>query len=90
LRCELIGVDAILPSTQPAATRMPVETRIRVAGRTDNAADAARIGNEVEALYTNGPAGGGGATKSVREVIGVMSILVPRELIVPTITYEIT
>ena len=28
-----------------------------------------RIGNEVEALYTNGPAGGGGATRSVREVL---------------------
>jgi hypothetical protein len=69
---------------------VPVETRVRVAGRAGNAADAARIGNEVEALYTNGPAGGGGATKNVREVIGVMSVFVPRELVMPTITYEIT
>ena len=90
LRCELIGVDAILRSAQPSAIQVPVETRVRVAGRAGNAADAARIGNEVEALYTNGPAGGGGATKNVREVIGVMSVFVPRELVMPTITYEIT
>ena len=34
---------------------------------------------EVESLYTNGPAGGGGATKSLREVIAVASAFVPRE-----------
>lgn len=39
----------------------PCELRVRVAGRTENLADAARIGNEVETIYTNGPAGCGGA-----------------------------
>ncbi len=34
-------------------------------GRTDSLAEAIRIGNEVETLYTNGPAGGGGAWKQV-------------------------
>jgi hypothetical protein len=33
----------------------------------------------VEALYLNGPAGGGGVTQTVREVIAVASALVPRE-----------
>ena len=34
----------------------PAEVRIRVVGCTDSMADAKRIGNEVETLYTNGPA----------------------------------
>ena len=39
------------------------------------------IGNEVEALYTNGPAGGAGATRSVREVLAVTSMLLQRNQI---------
>ena len=38
-----------------------------------------RITREVEALYLNGPAGGGGATQSVREVIAADAVLIPRE-----------
>ena len=33
----------------------------------------------METLYTNGPAGGGGATKAMREIIAVASAFVPRE-----------
>ncbi|WP_043229336.1 acyclic terpene utilization AtuA family protein, partial [Burkholderia glumae] len=55
-------------------------------GRTATAADAARIGNEVETLYTNGPAGGGGVTKAAREVLAVQSVLLPRELVRPVFT----
>ena len=36
--------------------------------------------NEVETLYTNGPAGGGGATKSAREVLSLLSMLLSRDL----------
>jgi hypothetical protein len=39
------------------------------------------VANEVEALYTNGPASGGGASKSVREVIAAASMLIPRSAI---------
>ena len=56
----------------------PYEVRVRVAGRTDRLRRSAmRIGNEVETLYTNGPAGGGGAWKSAREVVAVASTLIP-------------
>jgi hypothetical protein len=61
----------------------PYEVRARVAGRAPTLEEATRIGNEVETLYTNGPAGGGGATKSAREVIAVQSVLIPRELVRP-------
>jgi hypothetical protein len=46
-----------------------------------------RIGNEVETLYTNGPAGGGGATKSTREVVAVQSVLLPRASTHPTFSF---
>ena len=35
----------------------------------------------MEALYTNGPAGGGGARKYINEVIGIVSALVPRDAV---------
>ena len=59
----------------------PYEVRARVVGRTQSLVEAQRIGNEVETLYTNGPAGGGGATRSAREVLAVQSVLLPRELV---------
>jgi hypothetical protein len=52
--------------------------RLRAAGRARARDAAARVGEEVEALYTNGPAAGGGVRQSTREVIGVVSALVPR------------
>ncbi len=58
--------------------------------RTSTHRDAVRIGNEVEALYTNGPAAGGGVTKSAREVIAMFSALVPRDLARPVVHYEVT
>jgi Acyclic terpene utilisation family protein AtuA len=62
------------------------EIRLRVAGKAKNQAEAALIGEEVEALYTNGPAGGGGVRKYVNEMIGIVSILMPRKDISPKIS----
>ena len=76
LRADLIGLDSIYPG---ASRGEPPEVRIRIAGRTRTQAEALRIGNEVETLYTNGPAGGGGASKTARRTIGVVSVLIPRE-----------
>lgn len=87
LRFDLIGVDALYGDATPAARGEPSEVRVRVAGRAANAAEAARIGNEVETLYTNGPAGGGGAFKSTREVIAVQSVLLPRVAVTPSFSF---
>jgi hypothetical protein len=84
LRFELIGVDALYGPTRADRSAEPYEVRVRVAGRTHSREQAVRIGNEVETLYTNGPAGGGGASKSVREVIAVQSVLLPREYVHPS------
>lgn len=85
LRCELIGVDAILGSGLSADAPAPREVRARVAGRTDSLADAQRIANEVESLYLNGPASGGGVTKSAREIVGIRSTLLPETFAIPDI-----
>lgn len=77
-RYDIIGVNSLF-SDNPDQYETPREARIRVAGRTRNKVDAIKVGNEVETLYTNGPAGGGGATKSVSEIISVASILIPKE-----------
>ena len=52
--------------------------RLRVAARAPTRDAAALVGDEVEALYTNGPAGGGGTRKAVTEQIGIVSTLIDR------------
>jgi hypothetical protein len=81
LRFDLIGVDSILGPKLSAGGPEPREVRVRVAGRTDSLAEATRIANEVESLYLNGPASGGGVTKSAREIVGVRSTLLPERLV---------
>jgi len=84
-RFELIGVDALHGARLSSAAPEPYEVRARVVARTDGADEAQRIGNEVETLYTNGPAGGGGVTRQVREVVAVASAFVPRERVTTTV-----
>ena len=43
------------------------------------------VPNEVEALYTNGPAGGCGAVKRTRDIVSVASILVDRNDVKPEV-----
>nr|WP_132877962.1 acyclic terpene utilization AtuA family protein [Tamaricihabitans halophyticus] len=69
-------VDLIGCADDPAAE--PPEVRLRVAARTASESDAALIGWEVETLYTNGPAGGGGARRSVRPVLELDPVFLPR------------
>jgi hypothetical protein len=44
------------------------------------------VGDEVEALYTNGPAGGGGTRKAVTEQIGIVSTLIDRARVASRVT----
>ena len=79
-RLEMIGVNALHGPTLGAAQE-PYEVRVRCTVRTAYRAQAEWVGQEVEALYLNGPAGGGGATQSVREVVAVASVLMPRDAV---------
>jgi hypothetical protein len=82
VRAELIGIDSL---HGPRSTVEPWEVRLRIAARCEERSEAVRVGNEVETLYTNGPSGGGGASKSLRQVVAVASLLLPRNAVNPRI-----
>lgn len=71
--------EEIAGSAKETCAYAPVEVRLRISGRAHDRQQAQLLANEVEALYTNGPAGGGGAVKRVESVVSVCSIFVPRE-----------
>jgi hypothetical protein len=64
----------------------PYEVRLRLAARTRTKALAELIGAEVEALWINGPAGGGGVRRYAQERIGVVSLLLDRSRAKPAVT----
>ncbi|MFN3210097.1 MAG: acyclic terpene utilization AtuA family protein [Roseovarius sp.] len=76
-RGELIGVNSVWPAATGTA-RTP-EVRMRYAARCDSAETARRVREEVEGLYLAGPAGGGGVTGSLREILAIASTLIPAE-----------
>ncbi|EYC50672.1 hypothetical protein AZ34_06060 [Hylemonella gracilis str. Niagara R] len=84
LRVDLIGVSSIfgddagrwLDTQAPGDAR---DVRLRVALRHADKGSAERLAREVTALYTCGPAGGGGVRTALRPRLGTVSCLVPRE-----------
>jgi hypothetical protein len=75
----------------PIASRIEVlggatDCRLRAAALSTDLTLLDTVGHEVEALYTNGPAGGGGVRVHVGEVLGVLSTLIPRSAVRPDIT----
>ena len=84
MKFDLIGCNSIYwnPDYQ---YNEPSEVRVRVAGRATTKAIADLVPNEVEALYTNGPAGGCGAVKRTREIVSVASILINRDDVHPAV-----
>lgn len=87
IKIDLIGINSIFENRGFDFAQPPSEIRLRVAAKAKTQAEAALIGEEVEALYTNGPAGGGGVRKYVNEVIGIVSVLVDRYKIQTIVAY---
>lgn len=91
LRFDLIGVLSVfgddhgraLAELAPGAVR---DVRLRVAAAHSDRARVKRLLDEVTALLTCGPAGGGGVRTSITSRLGSSSCYVPRELIQPTFT----
>lgn len=86
LRCDLIGVASILGDDGgrmldglPAGGGLDV--RLRVAGRHERPEPVDRLLREVTALWTGGPAGGGGVRTARRQRLSNRTVLVPRELV---------
>jgi hypothetical protein len=81
MKTDIIGYNALLGSIAERVAASPFEVRLRVTAKCDTMRDAEKIGEEVENLYLNGPAGPGGARKYVRPVIGIVSTSIPRDMV---------
>jgi hypothetical protein len=81
LQMDLIGLTSCTPWRGLRAPEVaePPEVRLRVAVQAFDRRVAADLVREVESLYTNGPAGGGGVETAVRDTIAVISTLIPRD-----------
>jgi len=86
IRVDYIGMSSLhgMGNGRPE----PYEVRLRIAARSPDCKAALAVGFEVRTLHVNGPAGGGGGSNAVREVLAVKSILIPRELVTPRISVE--
>ena len=87
LRVDLIGLSSVHRTN--FGNEHPYEVRVRAIALCPTRTDAISIGNEVEALYTNGPYGGGGARKRVSECVGVVSTLLERERVDKKVKTEV-
>lgn len=79
-----VRVDLVGGGDDPAEVG---ECRLRVAGLGADRTIAQAVEEEVTALYTCGPAGGGGVRTRASEVIGILSTTVGRDLVEPRTTY---
>ena len=86
---DFVGIDSMHGATLSESGCEPYEVRLRAAGRFFDENDARRLMHEVESLYVNGPAGGGGVVTSMRENIAMDATFLPRDFVVPTIGFEV-
>lgn len=78
LRTDRIGLNSTRPWYAVADAQ---EVRLRFSHVGFDRSVAVALCEDVEALYTNGPAGGGGASSSIRETVGIVSALIPRDAV---------
>jgi len=84
LRFDLIGVTSILGDDgnrmlQAASTGQATDIRLRVAGRHQEQKVIDCLLRELTALWTGGPAGGGGVRVARRQRLSLQSCLIARE-----------
>lgn len=92
IRFDLIGSLSVfadddgnaLAEFSPTNSR---DARLRVAGVHNNRAVVEQLMREVTALYTCGPAGGGGIRTTITQRLNSVSCFVPRELVPATVTF---
>ena len=84
---QRIGLDGVTRGAHARTSHEPNEVRVRIAGRARTHVAAERLGKEVTGLWTNGPAGGGGARRSVTEHVVIRSDIVHRDRVVPRVEW---
>ena len=82
LKVDIIGYNSLFPREYelgyPGGVE-PLELRVRVAARARDRETLELIANEVDALTIGGPANCGGLARNIKELVAVLSILIPRE-----------
>ena len=86
IRYDFIGLNSLY-NNELAGTEEVAEVRLRVAARTVNKTMAEAITREVESLYTNGPAGGGGIRSRIQTIVSIGSIFIPETDTDITVSY---
>ncbi len=86
LRVDLIGAISILGDDAGRALAATPDggardVRLRIAATHVERAEAERLGREVMALYTCGPAGGGGVRSTLTPRLNTISCMLPREAV---------
>jgi hypothetical protein len=84
IQYDLIGVNSVWPEEGAPPVR---DVRLRVAARVPDQRAANELITEVEALYVNGPAGGGGVRFATRPTIRTYTAFVPRADVTPRWTF---
>src|SRR5262245_4406817 len=92
LRFDLIGVLSVFGDARGTAlTELPAcdtrDVRLRVAGVHADRVQVERLVGEVTALYTCGPAGGGGIRTAITPRLSSVSCFLPRELVPATFSF---
>jgi len=92
LRFDLIGLTSILGDDGGSMlSNTPVthstDVRLRVAAKHESLASIELLLQELTALWTGGPAGGGGVRVSKRQRLSNLACLIPREKIPATIHF---
>ena len=88
LRVDYIGLNSLHGAASLPAAQEPYEVRLRFAGRAKHKRDAAKLAGEVETLVGKGPAMSSLPRTTVREVLAIYSVLIPREAVTPRIVIE--
>jgi hypothetical protein len=92
MRFDLIGALSVFADDEGAALSAfssgdARDVRLRVAGVHNERAVVEQLMREVTALYTCGPAGGGGVRTTMTQRLNSVSCFVPRELVPATVTF---
>lgn len=87
LQTNLIGLTSCTPwqGIESSHAAEPPEVRLRIAVQAFERGVAVDLMREVEALYTNGPAGGGGVETTLRDTVAVISTLIPKSHVTPRV-----
>ena len=92
LRFDLIGVLSVIGDDDDRMlnarpTGAATDVRLRVAAKGDNEPQIDRMLRELTALWTGGPAGGGGVRVAKRQRLSLKSCLVPREQVPASVAF---